>query len=492
MTVVPALAAPAVARADDTLAQARGPLAAGSGPVDAIESAMDADWSFFNVSGRTGVTLTPRLESPCDGRVALTLRDANGAAQARAETRSTTGGQAVSEALDGPRRYYVQVTGGAGCRYRIELRTSTGTARNPLPGSVVETIASDSTPFATFSAGLTLENWVQRDRLADLVAPACPTLTRCAILDDEARLHVSHSPADDRLTGFDTASPAWRMTAPAASRVGFQQLECPTVRLCVLAGSTRNGNRVVMTSTDVFSATQPTWRRVDIRARHGSAYGEIALACIGERACLVTFTGRSTRTGAEYYVARSDNPTSARPRWKATRTENFKALDCPSANLCVALGEYRSVGILKKASNPRAKWRTYRLPKGSGPLPTALSCPSARLCVGAAAGFTKPKSSFRLLTSTNPAGGPRSWKVRPFGAGVSGIDCPDTRTCVAVGWTRRASAWVSTAPASGRAAWVEQPLRAHSLSSRDRVACPSPSFCVASVRSQALALSRRP
>jgi hypothetical protein len=156
-------------------------------------------------------------------------------------------------------------------------------------------------------------------------------------------------------------------------------------------------------------------------------------------------------------------------RWRsrrATREVRFRAVDCPSASLCVAGGMLGGrLGIIRNPARRSARFVVTRL--GSAPAPgrpgnpntsigiDGISCPSARLCV-AIDWFG------RVATSTRPAGGRRDWKIgvlKGFSgqatSGSAAIDCPSVRLCVAAD-AKGATAY-TTNPAAGASSWKTSP-----------------------------------
>ncbi len=88
-----------------------------------------------------------------------------------------------------------------------------------------------------------------------------------------------------------------------------------------------------------------------------------------------------------------------------------------------------------------------------------------------------------VLTSADPAGGARTWKVANVGsaAGVGGfvgpIVCPSANLCIAVGGGG-AGIVTSGDPTGGGAAWFFSPIDGDS-GGVDRISCASSSFCAA-------------
>lgn len=123
-------------------------------------------------------------------------------------------------------------------------------------------------------------------------------------------------------------------------------------------------------------------------------------------------------------------------------------------------------------------WEPPEAVAPSGTEIEAIACPSARLCVAAAGG--------NILTSTDPTGGPSSWRVDHVDGGTfdgcslcgvpsRSVACPSRYLCLAVD---RAGALVMSAdPAAGGSSWraVDLDLGAQVPLAVD---CASRSLCV--------------
>lgn len=135
--------------------------------------------------------------------------------------------------------------------------------------------------------------------------------------------------------------------------------------------------------------------------------------------------------------------------WKqgkaATGLAMLNAVDCASANDCVAVGQ----GVSVRSLDGGVTWRASSIPTANTAL-LGVSCPTPTLCVtvGVSPGIGGPLAG-QLLVSSD---GGITWKVPsvPSSVGALGsVDCPSATFCVAVGasivvstdgaqtWTRR-------------------------------------------------------
>jgi photosystem II stability/assembly factor-like uncharacterized protein len=131
----------------------------------------------------------------------------------------------------------------------------------------------------------------------------------------------------------------------------------------------------------------------------------------------------------------------------------LEAIACPTARTCYVVG---SPGAIFATTNAGHAWHEQRSPvSGNDVLLTAITCPSATVCYsvggGCAASFACPLSDDVSLVLTTRSGG-RTWHqyhqripFKLYGAicgtpgvcissvDLSGISCPTTRFCRAVG-----------------------------------------------------------
>jgi hypothetical protein len=164
---------------------------------------------------------------------------------------------------------------------------------------------------------------------------------------------------------------------------------------------------------------------------------------------------------------------------------SFYGMSCPSASLCVAVGGNSAIATSTDPAGGASAWKIGK-PGGGVDLPGAegevtygggqirgVSCPTADLCVAASL-------DGRFYTSTDPAGGPSTFKVvkqAESGPNIHmlGVSCPVASFCVVVGYGGKVL--TSSDPTGGSSAWTVTQL-AQPVDLRG-VSCPSPSFCVA-------------
>src|SRR5262249_38867463 len=121
---------------------------------------------------------------------------------------------------------------------------------------------------------------------------------------------------------------------------GLDDVACPTTRFCMavgFAGSNRNYQGTAFSSTDGRA-----WRRLLVPRPRGARNSELGgLACFNAGNCMAV---------GNYTAARHNLPYAARwhhNRWQLLTTPAisgrrftfFQGISCPSAGLCVAVGE---------------------------------------------------------------------------------------------------------------------------------------------------------
>jgi hypothetical protein len=241
----------------------------------------------------------------------------------------------------------------------------------------------------------------------------------------------------------------WRLTTlPMPDHVHSKLLgiSCPDAQLCVAVGETS----VLATSTHPEDGSSWRFDRLDVsspgseRARglQGTLY---AVSCPSEHLCVgVTFDG---------YVVSSNNPTAA-GAWRFTdvdgtgRDTHLMSISCPSEQLCVAAsGERYTAGKILTSTDPTGgpgSWSELQLDESLDL--RGVSCGAPKLCVAVA-------ENGRMLVSADPTGGASAWReIEPGGPGdMRGVSCAGTVLCVAGNFGGNLLA--SSNPLGGASAW---------------------------------------
>lgn len=219
--------------------------------------------------------------------------------------------------------------------------------------------------------------WVkQRPDRQPLYGITCASTSLCVAVDKLGRVIASTNPAAGHQARWSSASaePGAFSAAPS----------CPSVGLCLLANSFGD----IVTSTD---PGQPSagWasNNIDGDPFTGSGYPLSAISCPSTSLCVAVDAGGNTLTSTDPV----DGPFA---RWHKMNVLGhfsngyysvFQAISCPSASLCVAVGNHglvtKIVASTDPAAGPRARWRAHRLPSSPNSGVDQLSCASPALCV---------------------------------------------------------------------------------------------------------------
>jgi hypothetical protein len=197
-------------------------------------------------------------------------------------------------------------------------------------------------------------------------------------------------------------------------------------------------------------------------------------------------------------VVTSTNPTGGAGTWIVSGVDGAASLtgiSCPDAHLCVAVGGVVPTadptsgiyGVVLTSTDPADGPGTWKVTGVDAYSLTAVSCASTSLCVALDANGS-------VVTSTDPIGGPRAWQgigVDQGSADFSAISCPSAFLCAAVDDLGNVA--TSTDPA-GTSAWTLTNLSADitGMPRFDSVACPSNSFCVIGAFSNSALVSTDP
>jgi hypothetical protein len=288
-----------------------------------------------------------------------------------------------------------------------------------------------------------------------------------------------------------SASPVtWAPPTLADPPVGGQHsslygISCPSASLCV-AGDRFGG---ITTTTDPASGV---WEAQSI----APGVNISAVSCASVWLC-VAVGGDST--GAD--ILTSTNPTGGAAAWTKTAvaTRSLFAVDCPSANLCVAggIGQSGQPDLLTTTDPTGGASAWHGLILSNHPVVYGVSCPTTGVCVavGVYGRSIGGGSHTTIATSTHPTAGAGAWKVHKYGRydiGLGGVSCPAPSLCVAVGESPKIL--VSKDPTGAITTWKRASphggLAGHSLLTG--VSCPTKSLCVASSNYNFVVTSTKP
>ncbi len=298
-----------------------------------------------------------------------------------------------------------------------------------------------------------------------------------------------------------TATPAvaaapglvWSSPKTVDLQGAFLDLDCPHSKLCV----------AVDQAGDVVTTTNPTgppseWNLANVFDRTLRA-----VSCSPNSVCVAvtdnecppnTVCPAVIEAGA---VVATREPTGGSAAWSAATISgagNLRDVDC-TVGLCAALDINSQILTSTNPTGGSGAWSMADVAGSSTLALKAISCPSASLCVAVGSEMHALGGGFSVqenvvLTSTNPTGGAGSWSKNYLGpdSHLSAIDCPSATYCLVVDeWGQ---AWSSTDPTGGEAAWTEQFIDPNDYIIE--VSCPLESFCAVADRANFVLTSTKP
>ncbi len=276
-----------------------------------------------------------------------------------------------------------------------------------------------------------------------LAAVACATATSC--------VGVGSGPFQGATATATAAGGAWTWgaLAPTSGDTGnffsWNGVACPSASTCLAVGGDDTSG-IVATAT--MSAGTWTWGPATEVASDPSGAGILnAIACPSSSSCVAVGGDGNSQGIVDHATLSSAGWTWAPPVVLTPPTSGTGPLSgvaCPSASTCVAVGTDGSVGVVTAATltstgwtwSPESRVDLGAASPGLGGL-NAVACPSATMCV--AVGYDNSDA----VTTTGSAG-PSGWTWSPDaivtpdasgGGELTGVACPSTEICVAVGST---------------------------------------------------------
>jgi hypothetical protein len=280
-----------------------------------------------------------------------------------------------------------------------------------------------------------------------VTALSCPSATLCVAVA-AGRAYVG--PA------------AWR-PVPAPPGTSFTALSCASVAFCALAD----------TRGDVLSSVDPAGAGAWTSSSSGASLR--ALACPSGSLCAALDNSGNALVSLD--------PGSSEASWFASPLTTLTgrpeySVACAGGAFCA--GVY-TTPIVSFTTDPGALAPNWQPEKLNGPPLRAIACPSASLCV--AVGGWRPGHG-RVVFSPAPAGGAGAWRSLDSATGtLDAVACSGVSLCAAVG-----GGWVvsSRRPLSS---WARSavPVRGWSGTA---VSCPTPHLCLAGSSTGAIMTGR--
>ena len=213
---------------------------------------------------------------------------------------------------------------------------------------------------------------------------------------------------------------------------------CPALDECIAVGQQVAGND---SRTLAMRRQGGAWTVVPTAERAGTTFSTLAdVACARRDDCAavgLAYVSIGGGTVAPRPLAERWNGAS----WKVESTQDPAALrqtsvtgvSCPQPGACVAVGFYEaSLNTFATLAEHQAgaSWTLRPAPSPPGRTLGAVSCPTARSCIAVGGGSAPLAAQWDGM----------AWSERPTPmpaagteAGLSDVDCPKRRVCVAVG-----------------------------------------------------------
>ncbi len=337
---------------------------------------------------------------------------------------------------------------------------------------------------------------------ASLQAISCPSTRLCVAVDASGNVATSKNPAggagawhlahvdDDQLTSvscpstglcvaLDLAGYALTSSNPAGGATAWQRtqidpgghggsISCPTTALCVAEEIVGNAAAV---PDDIVSTTDPMGATTAWHVVKAPAGIRFSLSCPSAQLCVGVGEGPT----ADGEVVVSTEPTGDTTAWRASAiagTGAFTGVACASVSLCLA----GYGGAIATTTAPiSGSWQTHTLERGGEQI-QGLACHSESLCIAT-------DDQGHILSATQPAGG--SWRSAWVDGqnAIVGLACPSSSACIAFDDAGKVLTW--TPAQHGPGAWTVVPglhitpnLEGFSATAVHDVACPSVSLCL--------------
>jgi hypothetical protein len=243
---------------------------------------------------------------------------------------------------------------------------------------------------------------------------------------------------------------SWRIVAtagPARSAVsGLDDVACPTTKFCLAVGYGGAVNRYQDTAYTLANGT--TWRRISTPKPSGARWSELgSVACSSASNCMAVgnYENRARRDvsfAARWHSGRWQ--LEATPGIRGQRFASFEGISCPTATLCMAVGNtedktreeyYHAFADVWSGG----KWHLSTLGR-SETVFYGASCPSKTRCFAAGYGWPSKTSFAHTLIETWTG---RSWRTQRApetsapGSGdvLADVSCVTQSDCEAVGYS---------------------------------------------------------
>jgi len=288
------------------------------------------------------------------------------------------------------------------------------------------------------------------------------------------------------IAGLAGSLPASAAATPRPAPAALGGISCPSAAFCMAVGGT---SATMSTGVSAEDWVAGAWHRLPIGKPAGvSSVFLNAVSCPSATECVAVgegWEGDNAVPVAETWT-RSGG-------WKASKpvvpggdgVSGLYAISCPSTSLCFAAGAADQFGPVPADQLPLAEqwtprgWARLKLPALRGSEENTLngiSCTSATQCA-AVGDYSASLTQYGLIEQLKGGAWSASKAPKSVNGMLSGVSCPATALCVAVGqllnghslverWS--GGTWTAAAaPAPGTTSWL------------DGVSCASATHCVA-------------
>jgi photosystem II stability/assembly factor-like uncharacterized protein len=328
--------------------------------------------------------------------------------------------------------------------------------------------------YRTVSAGATWTPETLPRTEGSVDGVACPSVSTCY-----AVFELNEGPTSPLYLALSTTNfgVSWESEFVASGASGvydINDLSCPAVNTCVMAGDVRLRLPVRGDYGIMFTRTNGgrSWARRTIPGFPGQVE---AIACASASRCEMAGYSSVNQGGATL------GTTDAGHHWQRTlfpaRVGELSGLACPTESRCVAVGSDNQGGVA--ASFSTSDWGKVWTPQGlPGRVnqPIAISCATGASCVVISGSFF---SAHGTVISTRNAWA--TWTVSNpphYLANLTSLECPSVSLCYVVGETVGSGVNLVALHLAGRTAWVREHLGSERGAIRV-VDCSSQSTCMA-------------
>jgi photosystem II stability/assembly factor-like uncharacterized protein len=285
-----------------------------------------------------------------------------------------------------------------------------------------------------------------------LSADSCSTISICLAVGSSGTI-----------LGTGNGGGTWTAQSSGSTNL-LSGVNCPSTTTCFAVGS--SGTILSTSNGGATWTAQTSGTSIDLRG----------VSCPSTNSCFAVggvFGGNSTilatSNGGGTWTTQSSGP-----------SKNLYAVSCPSITTCFAVGDG---GTILSSSNGGGTW-TAQTPGTSNFFLLSVSCPSTTTCFAVGSAVCTTSCVGTILGTSNGGG---TWTTQPSGIGteLDGVSCPSTTSCFAVNGQAycgcgsfggpRGGAILATT--NGGGAWTSQ--ASGTTNQLTGISCPSTTTCFA-------------